>query len=156
MLDDYNELVEKMQRELAQRYFLSPDLFNEPGRSLACKIDPFYYLAVRPAFMERMGKWLKLEPAKVEEALIRTGNMVTCSENRQLLLKTIVLWNEGASRTAIDACLLDADFVDRALILYAGAEESLPVSDLKIAASERSKMERFLAGKTFIQGLAFG
>jgi hypothetical protein len=50
---------------------------------------------------------------------------------------------------------LQADFVERALKLYAGTAAPLPVSDLRIRETDRAALEAFFGESTPPKGLAY-
>ncbi len=152
---DYIELCNRMQRELALRYTQRRDLLNLPGRSLACKLDPFYYLAMYPGLLAPLARWAATMPNRAEEALIKTGSLILGGHERKPWLVLQVSWADGRRRARFKACFLHSSFVDRAVQLYAGLAEP-PVSDLRIDAAHREKVQRFLEGKTEVLGLAFG
>lgn len=149
---DYSQVVNDLQRELAQRAAEDPRLFNVPGVSLACRIDPWYFVGPHPGLVERMASWRSLRPVKVREALVRTGDLVTAPPERKVSLTLGLTW--AAQRATMEVCFLHASFVDRALALY-GRSEPPPVSPLRIAAEDRGRVEAFLAGKTMVESLAF-
>ena len=152
---DYAEIVDQVQRGLGKRYAQNPDILNVPGVSIACKIDPYYYLAAYRGSLLQLATWCLVLPDKLESALIRTASLVTRASDRcpSIILDTV--WGEGRSRARIKGCFLDAEFVDRALMLYGGRTDPLPLSGLALSGRYREKVVRFLEGKTPVQQLAF-
>lgn len=147
---DYADIVNALQKSLAEAFAGNPALLNEPGLSLACKIDPFYYLAIYPGFRDFFVTRCGLGPAKVEEALIKTGDLLTNKPERAPSLRVKVLWSArpGVLRRAeLEAAFVHASFIDHALRLYAKANPP-SVSELRLAVEERGRVERFLTGKT--------
>lgn len=152
-LPDYQDILTRLQMALGKAYLAEPSLLNVPGRSLACKVDPLYYLALEPAFAERLAKAAALLPATVVEALVRTGNYITRAPERCHELDVNVVLH---GRTlALRGSFVDADFIDRALRLYAGLPQSLEVSELRIAGDCRARLEPLFENKTFLRPLAF-
>lgn len=152
-LPDYHERAERMQRGLARAYVADVTLLNLPGRSLACKVDPLYYLAVQPYFDEALERWAGLMPGSAPDALVRTGAYVTRAPERAHVLDLGVSW--GGRVLRLRATFVDADFIDRALRLYAGAARGLELSDLRILSGERALVEEFFENKTAPRNLAY-
>lgn len=140
-LTDYQESLTRLQKGLASGYKDSPEVLNVPGRSLMCKVDPDYYLALEPVFTEILSRWAVSFAQGVQNTLIRTGSMVFCKAMNTHIIPLTVSW-EG-NDFEVHAAFLKADFVDRALLLYAGLGETLPVSALRIRADERKAVEAF-------------
>lgn len=158
---NYTELADRMQRELAARHAQAPDLFNYPGKSLACKIDPHYYLAPYPGFHRQLARWCGVRPSLAQEALVRTGNLVLGASNgddRAASLRLKLVWEDlaagGIQRARMDVCLIHSSFVDRGVALYTqGAAPQ--VSGLKIESNEKESVQAFLQGKTELQSMAW-
>lgn len=146
-LTDYAEILDRLQKSLAARYVQSPELLNAPGRSLADKIDQNYYLCVEPLFTTNMAKLSGVFPETVVETMTRTGNIITRPGDRAYTLDLEVAWDEGRKILPVQACFVLADFVERALALYAEAAKPT-LSDLRIPARERANVEAFFQGKT--------
>ena len=153
MLTDYQELVPRLQRALARVFTQAPWVLNTPGRSVACKIDPLYYLAPQPGFTESLARWAGVLPARVDEALVKTGNIITSPPDRLPWLVVRVVF--GGREQGMRASFIDADFVERGLKLYAGFEGGLPISDLRLAEASRPSVQALFAGKTAPQDFAF-
>ncbi|MCM0753652.1 hypothetical protein M7784_00090 [Desulfovibrio aminophilus] len=152
-LTDYQDALNRLQKALGRAYLDDPLLLNVPGRSVACKVDPQYYLALQPAFVERLAKGAALLPATAAEVLVRTGNLITRAPERQYELAVPVVLNGRVLE--VRAAFVDADFVDRALRLYAGLASGLEVSDLRIAGAFRASLEPLFENKTPLRDLAF-
>lgn len=152
-LTDFTEMVERLQKGLGKAFAEEPWMLNLPGQSVACKIDQHYYLAVMPAFAERLARLGGMFPHHVVEALVRTGNLITRAPDRDPVLPLTVAW-EGPSVT-VRAAFVDADFIDRAVKTYGGSEGGLNVSELKISGRDRERLEAFFEGKTPPEGLAY-
>lgn len=152
-LKDYTANLDRLQKGLGRAFADEPWLLNVPGRSVACKIDHLYYLAVMPAFGEHLGRWAGMFPEQAVETLVRTGNLITRAPERDPLLRLHVGW--GGRVYGIKAAFVDADFMDRALKTYGGLPSVLNVSDLKISSADRPAVEAFFADKTPPQKLVY-
>lgn len=152
-LADYTASIDRLQRALGKAYGDEPWLLNMPGRSVACKIDHYYYLAVMPGFVETLARLGGMFPKQVLEALVRTGNLITKGPERDPLLPLTVSW--GARSVTLTGAFVDADFIDRAVKTYGGMGSILSVSDLKISEADKEKIETFFEGKTPPQSLAY-
>ena len=152
-MKDYQDALTRLQKGLASGYQSSPGVLNTPGQSLMCKVDPEYYLALEPIFTEILARWAISFPQGVLETLVRTGNLVFCKPLGTHVIPLTVSW--GGRDYEVQAAFLAADFVDRALKLYAGVQESLPVSDLRIRADERAAVEAFFGDKTLLDAVAY-
>lgn len=156
MLVDYSEVLTRLEEALGRHYRESPDILNVPGVSMALKIDPYYYLALRPSFGELLGKWAGVAPARVEETLIRTGNLVL-GPDRSRYAGPLLAFEEGsATPLRLAADFVPAALCDRAVALYGGEAGPLPVSGLRLDAGQRPALDAFFAGKTPLQALVFG
>lgn len=152
-LVDYAEAVERLQRGLGRAFSEEPWALNIPGKSVACKLDPLYYLAVMPAFVEKLSRFSGMRPENVVETLVKTGNFITRPPERDPVLSVGVTWSGKVYE--IKAAFVEVDFIDRAVRMHGGMDTGLNVSDLKIAASSRSAVEEFFEDKTPPQGLAY-
>ena len=156
MLVDYADTLDRLEKALGRHFADSPSILNVPGVSVALKIDPFYYLALRPAFFELLGKWAAVPPSRVEETLMRTGNIVLGPGKTRYEAPVKVF--EDGTRTVLQlaADFLPAEWIDRALALYGGETGPLPVSGLRLDIGQRPALARFFTGKTELAALAFG
>lgn len=152
-LKDYTEIIERLQQTLGKGFAEEPWILNMPGKSIACKIDQYYYLAIMPAFVEQLGRLGGMFPDKVTEALIKTGNLITKAPDRNPLLPLTVSW--GGRAITVKAAFVDADFVDRAVKTYGNMGSILNVSELKISEGDKTTVEAFFEEKTPPQGLAY-
>lgn len=152
-LKDYQDSLTRLQKGMANAYKQSPQVLNVPGQSVACKVDPNYYLALEPVFSEILARWAISFPDSVLETLTHTGSVVVCKPMATHVIPLTVNW--GGRDYEIQAAFLQADFVGRALKLYAGVADPLPVSELRIRADERAAVEAFFAGLTPPGGVAF-
>ena len=152
-LKDYQDALTRLQKGLASAFQATPEVVNVPGQSLICKVDPEYYLALEPIFTEIMARWAVSFPENVLETLARTGNMVVCKPLSTHIIPLTVNW--GGRDFEVQAAFLLADFVDRALKLYAGMPQPLPVSELRIRADERQAVEAFFGDLTPPGAVAF-
>ncbi len=156
MLVDYAETLSRLEQALGRHYAASPSILNVPGVSAALKIDPFYYLSLRPAFAELLGKWAGVAPARVEEVLMRTGNLVLGPGHARYAQPVAVF--EDGTRTVLrlPADFVPAEWIDRAVAMYGGQSAPLPVSGLRLVAGQQAALAPFFAGKTALAALAFG
>ena len=152
-LSDYVDTLERLQQTLGKGFAEEPWILNMPGKSIACKIDQYYYLAVMPAFVEQMGRMGGMFPDKVTEALVKTGNFITKAPERDPLLPLTVSW--GGRPVTLRAAFVDADFIDRAVKTYGGLGSVLNVSELKISQADKEAVDAFFDGKTPPQKLAY-
>ena len=156
MLVDYAEILSRLEQALGRHYAHTPSILNVPGVSVALKIDPFYYLALRPAFGELLGKWAAVPPARVEETLSRTGNLVL-GPGRSRYPKPIVVFEDGTAATrALTADFVPAQCIDRAVVMYGGEPGPLPVAGLRLHAGQKEALAAFFQGMTPIAALAYG
>jgi hypothetical protein len=152
-LKDYQDSLTRLQKGLASGFQQSPQVVNVPGQSLVCKIDPDYYLALEPIFTEILARWAVSFPQGVLETLMHTGNLVFCKSIGTHIIPLTLNWD--GKDFEVQAAFLQADFVDRALKLYAGQNEPLPVSALRIRADEKKAVEAFFGDKTPPGGVAY-
>jgi len=152
-LKDYQDSLTRLQKGLASGYQQSPQVINVPGQSLVCKVDPDYYLALEPIFTEILARWAVSFPQGVQETLVHTGNLVFCEPFNTHIIPLTLTWDDKDFE--VQAAFLRADFVDRALKLYAGLADPLPVSALRIRNAERKAVEAFFGGKTPPSDVAF-
>ncbi|WP_272700240.1 hypothetical protein [Desulfovibrio sp. Fe33] len=152
-LADYTANVEYLQEKLGKAFGAKPWLLNMPGRSVACKIDQHYYLAVMPGFLEALGRVGGMLPSRVLDALVRTGNLITRAPERDPHIPLTVSW--GARAVTLAGAFVDADFIDRAVKTYGGLGCILNVSELKISTADRERVESLFKHKTPPQRLAY-
>lgn len=152
-LKDYQETVARLQKGLAQAYLDDPSILNVPGRSVACKVDPGYYVALQPLFDEALARWAAMLPRNVRDALVRTGNMITKAPEREAVLQVGLAW--GGRHHVMRVSFIEADFIDRALRTYAGTATGLEVSELGIERGHKPMLEEFFEDKQGLQELAY-
>lgn len=152
-MKDYQDALTRLQKGLASGYQSSPTVLNTPGQSLMCKVDPDYYLALEPIFTEILARWAISFPQGVLETLVHTGNLVFCKPLSTHIIPLTLSW--GGNDYEVQAAFLPASFVDRALKLYAGLQEPLPVSELRIRADERAAVEAFFGEMTPLASVAY-
>lgn len=156
MLADFSRNLERLERALGEQYLRSSYILGTPGTSLACKVDPFYYLAIEPGFVKHLGRWAGMLPKKALKTLVKTGNMLT-DHSHVVFSLPLRVYEEGTTSVfGVDASFVLADFIDRAVITHGGAEGPLPVSRLRILESDRARTDFLFSGKTPLQKLAFG
>lgn len=154
MMKDYPEILDRLQKGLGKAYRDSALVLGIPGVSVAVKIDPQYYLAVMPAFLSRVAEWSGMFPDTAEQALIRTGNLITGIQGSHQTQVTVV-WGSPPISRRVNASFVLADFVDRALRLYGAHPSPMPVADLRIAAEDQDSVARFFDSKTCVDKTAF-
>jgi hypothetical protein len=152
-LKDFTGIVDKLQRALGKAFAEEPWLLNLPGRSVACKVDQHYFVAVMPAFVDQLARLGGMFPDQVAEALVKTGNFITSPPDRDPVMPLTVGW--GGPSVTLRGAFVDADFIDRAVKTYGGASSVLNVSELKISEADRERLEAFFEGKTPPQKLAY-
>lgn len=154
---DYAQSLERLEKALGEQYRQSPYILGTPGTSLACKVDPFTYLAVQPGFIKYLSRWAGMFPDRVEETLVKTGNMLSDASHSKHTV-TLRVFADGApdAPVAVSASFILASFIDQAVTLYGGADSPLPVSRLKVLAADEARAQTLFAGKTPLAALAFG
>lgn len=156
MLVDYAEILTRLVEALGRHYRQNPSILNVPGVSVALKIDPDWYLALRPSFAELLGKWAGVVPGRVEETLMRTGNLALGPDKRRYE-ETLLVYEEGSSTVLrLAADFVPADCIDRAVVMYGGEPGPLAVSGLRLVEGQRPALDAFFEGKTPLRSLAFG
>ena len=148
LLKNHTDNVERLQQTLGKAFADEPWILNMPGKSVACKIDHLYYLAVMPAFVEQLGRYGGMFPDQVLESLIKTGNLITKAPERNPTLSLTVSW--GGRAITVKSAFVDADFIDRGVKTYGGLPSVLNVSELKISSADKEKVESFFKDKTQI------
>jgi hypothetical protein len=156
MLVDYDEVLTRLTEALGRHYRLAPSILNVPGVSVAIKIDPDFYLALRPSFAELLGKWAAVVPARVEETLARTGNLVLGPDKRRYEEPLLVFEEDSPAVLRLAADFVPAAFIDRAVTMYGGEPGPLAVSGLRLVATQQRALEAFFDRTTPLRSLAFG
>lgn len=154
---DYAQSLERLEKALGEQYRQSPYILGTPGTSLACKVDPFTYLAVQPGFIKYLSRWAGMFPERVEQTLVKTGNMLSDASHTEHAA-TLRVFAEGSpdAPVAVKASFILASFIDQAVTLYGGADGPLPVSRLRILGDDQAAAQKLFAGKTPLAALAFG
>ena len=155
MLVDYADILTRIERGLGRSYAEFPTILNVPGASAALKLDPYYYLALRPLFFELLGKWAAVPPTRVEETLIRTGNLVLGPGKTRFPRPLAAFEESTGTRLQLTADFVPAACIDRAVVLYGGEQDPLPVSRLRVLRAEKPRIEAFFAGKTPLLDVAY-
>lgn len=145
-LPDYQHRVTLLQKALAKAWRRDPALLNVPGHSIACKIDPHYYLAAQPFFDTELARSAGMFPTLTVEALVKTGLFITSAPEREHVLD--VTLHYGGNTLSMPASFVDAEFIDAALKQYGGEPTGLQVADLRIAEESREAVETLFEGKT--------
>lgn len=155
MLIDYSDVLARLEAALGREAARRPGVINVPGRSMACRIDPNWYLAVQPGFVKIVAKWAAVFPKRAAEALARTGIMATSGDHKASMLR-LTVFDELLRRPMHLLCaFIQADWVDRALTVH-GKRTTIPaVSRLRIASFEKPRVDAFFAGKTAPLSLAY-
>ncbi|MFP4392373.1 MAG: hypothetical protein ACOC43_05025 [Desulfohalobiaceae bacterium] len=154
-MQDYHQILTDVQRHLAQHYLKDQSILNQPGISAACKIDPFHYLVLEPSFFLSLAKWCGYRPLLIQETLLRTGNLLSQADSEDFSVRLSVIWSPDMQPIRIKAGFVLADFIDSGLKIYAQQKDILPVSELKILAQERPRLQKLFQGKTQLGELAF-
>ncbi len=154
-MKDYSDIAQRLQRGLGRAYRESPMILGVPGASVAVKIDPHHYLAVLPAFLNRLAEWAGVFPDTAREAMVRSGNLVTGGPDRKCEVAVTAVWGAPPTARRIRACFVLAEFVDRAIRLYGDEPAPPPVADLRLVAADSRRLGAFFEGKTRIDKTAF-
>ncbi|MBI4803614.1 MAG: hypothetical protein HY795_00080 [Desulfovibrio sp.] len=153
---DYSESLERLEKALGEQYRQSGFILGTPGTSLACKVDPFYYLAIQPGFIKYLSRWAGMFPENVVATLVKTGNMLSDATHAVYTLPLHVFEDGTDEVVSVGASFILASFIDRALSLHGGTDSPQPVSGLKILETDRAATDFLFEGKTPLQALAFG
>ena len=141
MLVDYAEILSRLERALGRHYAASPSILNVPGVSAALKLDPFYYLALRPAFGELLGKWAGVAPSRAEETLSHTGNLVL-GPGHARYPQPLAVYEEGTRQVLrLTADFVPAGWIDRAVAMYGGQAGPVPVAGLRLLSGQKPALE---------------
>lgn len=154
-MKDYSSNLERIQRAIGRAYQESGLVLGVPGISIAVKIDPHYYLAVMPSFITRTAQWAGMFPRSTEETLKKTGNLITGADRATFQIPVTVIWGEPPTSRRIKAAFLPADFIDRSIMLFGGADTPMPVTDLRLDVSDKPQVAMLFKGKTSIDKTAF-
>ncbi len=155
MLKDYSHILTVLQKRLASEFDKNKELLNEPGKSIACKVDPNYYLIVYPGFIEKLALIGGYLPATVEETLLRTGNLIRNPSTGKFVLTLDVVWKQDMVPLKVWAGFVRNSFIDNGLKFYSSLRSELPISSLKISTDLKETLTSFFAGKTLLHSGAF-
>lgn len=151
---DHAAGLDRLQAALAREVRARPWRLNRPGRSLACKVDPLYYLALSPLFLARWAGWALMAPGDAAEVLLRTGSLVSrkLPSGRKTELVLRLRWPGGGGAFRVQFFL--AETIDRALLLHGGTPAP-GVSSLRVDPADEALTRTFLQGKTPLAATAF-
>ena len=152
-LQDYKDRIDRLQKGLGKAFAENPFILNIPGKSIALKVDPYYYVAFEPAFSENLSRFGVMLPKNVRDTLVRTGNLVTDHETRNPIIKIRMKWNDRSY--AMTVCFVESGFIDQALKIYGGVKEEVGLSEIRILESERERLEEFFGERTLLKSVAF-
>ncbi|WP_031479541.1 hypothetical protein [Maridesulfovibrio frigidus] len=152
-LQDYQTRIDRIQKGIGKAFADSPFMFNIPGKSIALKIDPYYYVAFEPSFTESLSKFSVMLKKNVRDTLVRTGNLVSDHDTRNPLIKIKLKW--GDRTYSLSACFVEAEFIDQALKMYGGVVGDIGISEMQILSSERERLEKLFGERTLLQNVAF-
>lgn len=155
MLIDYSEVLTRLQAALGREASRRPGIINVPGRSIACRIDPEWYLAVQPGFVTIISKWAAVFPKRAAEALLRTAVMAASADHSSSMLRLTVFDELVRRPMQLRCAFIQADWIDRALTLHGKRTNIPPVSRLRIASFEKERIDAFFLGKTAPLSLAY-
>lgn len=152
-LTDYQDRITRLQKGLGRAFAEEPFILNIPGKSIALKVDPYYYVALEPHFTNSLSEWSAMLKDNVRETLVRTGNVVTSPESLNPLLKIPLEW--GGRRYNMSVCFVESTFIDQALKIYGGVKNDIGLSEISIPSSQREKLNLFFGERTPLQSIAF-
>ncbi|TIH13545.1 hypothetical protein D0S45_14630 [Marinifilum sp. JC120] len=152
-LQDYKVRIDRLQEGLGKAFVENPFILNIPGKSIALKVDPYYYVAFEPAFSENLSRFGVMLPKNVRDTLVRTGNLVTDQETRNPIIKIRMKWNDRSY--SMNVCFVESGFIDQALKIYGGVKEEVGLSEIRILESERERLEEFFGERTLLKSVAF-
>ncbi|AGW14003.1 hypothetical protein [Megalodesulfovibrio gigas] len=155
---DYSSELTRLQHALARQMQARPQLLNLSPRSLAWKVDPWYYVALAPQFLAHWAVWGAMRPGVAAEVLLRTGVMVSrkLPSGRKTVLPVRLVWSGGISQARsllVPVQLFQADAMDRALLLQGHKRPA--ISPMRVHPESRPMLAAFLRGKTMLSDAAF-
>ncbi len=148
MLKDYSHILVLLQKRMAQEFERDQELFNVPGKSIACKIDPHYYLVVYPGFIHRLARLCGYLPSTIEETLLRTGNLIINPKTGKFVIALEVRWKDDMPPIRVNCAFVRNSFIDNALRFYSSIKREMPISSLKIGSSFKGILTSFFEKKT--------
>ncbi|WP_432735668.1 hypothetical protein [Maridesulfovibrio sp. FT414] len=152
-LQDYKTRVDRLQKGLGKAFAENPFVLNIPGKSIALKVDPYYYVAFEPAFTENLSRFGVMLQKNVRDTLVRTGNLVTDQESRNPIIKIRMKWNDRMY--VMPVCFVESGFIDQALKMYGGVTGEIGLSEIRILEVERERLEKFFGERTLLKSVAF-
>ncbi|CCO25167.1 hypothetical protein [Maridesulfovibrio hydrothermalis] len=152
-LKDYKSRIDRLQKGLGKAFIENPFILNIPGKSIALKVDPYYYVAFEPAFTENLCRFGVMLPKNVRDTLVRTGNLVIDQDTRNPLIKIRMKWNDRSY--AMNVCFVESEFIDQALKIYGGVTSDVGLSELRILSSERERLDTFFGERTLLKSVAY-
>lgn len=152
-LQDYKIRIDRLQQGLGKAFVENPFILNIPGKSIALKVDPYYYVAFEPAFTENLSRFGVMLKKNVRDTLVRTGNLVTHPETRSPIIKIRMKWNDR--NYAMNVCFVESGFIDQALKIYGGVKDEIGLSEISIHESEKERLEKFFGERTPLKSVAF-
>ncbi len=152
-LPDYQHRIHILQRALVKVWENDSLALNFPGQSIACKIDPLYYLAFQTDFEHTLSQASGILPELIAEALIKTGLLLSNTPQREHIFSLTLFVGEAKQKSQVS--FLDAQFIDLALRQFGGVTTLPHVADIRIHEQERSYVEQIFAGRTMLADFAF-
>jgi len=152
-LKDYKSRIDRLQKGLGKAFAENPFILNIPGKSIALKVDPYYYVAFEHAFTENLSRFGVMLQKNVRDTLVRTGNLVTDHETRNPLIKIRMKWDDRSY--AMNVCFVESGFIDQALKIYGGITGDVGLSELRILSSERERLDAFFGERTLLKSVAY-
>ncbi len=155
---DYARELDRLYQALARQVQAHPEVLNASPRSLAWKLDPYYYVALAPQFMARWALWASMRPGDAAECLLRTGTLVSrrLPSGRKTTITVSLLWSGGtalAQGEPAEVHFFQASDIDQALKLH--GVPPLDVSHMRLAASDRPVVQALLQQKTPLTGVGY-
>ncbi|WP_320169369.1 hypothetical protein [Maridesulfovibrio sp.] len=152
-LQDYKSRIDRLQKGLGKAFAENPFILNIPGKSIALKVDPYYYVAFEPAFTENLSRFGVMLQKNVRDTLVRTGNLVTDQQTRNPIVKIRMKWDERTY--SMQVCFVESGFIDQALKIYGGVKAEIGLAEIRILSSERERLEKFFGERTLLKSVAF-
>ncbi|WP_027721372.1 hypothetical protein [Maridesulfovibrio zosterae] len=152
-LKDYQSRIDRLQKGLGKAFIENPFILNIPGKSIALKVDPYYYVAFEPGFTDNLSRFGVMLQKNVRDTLVRTGNLVTDHESRNPLIKIRMKWDERSY--LMNVCFVESEFIDQSLKMYGGVVGDIGLSELRILETERERLDKFFGERTLLKSVAF-
>lgn len=152
-VSDYQDRITRLQRGLGKAFADEPFILNIPGKSIAFKIDPYYYVAVEPAFTNKLSSSSPMSRDNVRDTLVRTGNIVSSPGSLNPLIKISLEWDSRIYK--LNVCFVESAFIDQALRIYGGAIGDIGLADIHIPLGHREMINAFFGERTKLENIAF-